>query len=334
VRAYDSLKGVCERGGVVVHCRLTLLGLPPLSLLSLVVVFLAQIADFGLTRELDSNYYYRSTDERARVPLRWTSPEAVLERKFSEASDVWAYGVTAWEIFSCAATPYGELTNDQLIERVLRRPSISGESSDGDRSSIVPDRFDSMLRGHTLERPPRCPVAMFEDIIARCLLVEPADRPTFENLVEQLTAPGAQEYLTRTRFGSRGSRPRPGPLPAFLPAWSDGPDADQYFLSPASPASARARPAAPSPTTPLSPFEDDFFVESEGGDASRMPPQTPPTPMRSKGFYSSRPPGISTSPIRRPSLPDVTVNGLAFHRNSPAAARYEEGSEYVKESAL
>jgi len=48
--------------------------------------------------------YYRSI--KGQVPVRWTAPEALQERKFTEKSDVWAYGVLCYEVFTVReATP-------------------------------------------------------------------------------------------------------------------------------------------------------------------------------------------------------------------------------------
>jgi hypothetical protein len=46
---------------------------------------------------------YRSSG-RGVMPLRWTSPEALESRQFSTASDVWAFGVLAGEVFENGAT--------------------------------------------------------------------------------------------------------------------------------------------------------------------------------------------------------------------------------------
>ena len=54
------------------------------------------------------------------LPWRWTAPEAVRFQKFTSASDVWAFGITVWEVFTYCETPYSLLTNSQVIDQVVK----------------------------------------------------------------------------------------------------------------------------------------------------------------------------------------------------------------------
>ena len=74
-------------------------------------VFLAQIADFGLSRELNEDFY---VSHGGKIPVKWTAPEALHYRKYSTASDVWSYGCVLYEIWSLGEKPYSALTNDQV----------------------------------------------------------------------------------------------------------------------------------------------------------------------------------------------------------------------------
>ena len=50
------------------------------------------------------------------LPVRWMAPETIqyTSRKFSAASDVWAFGVVLWEIFTFGQRPYFNLSNEEV----------------------------------------------------------------------------------------------------------------------------------------------------------------------------------------------------------------------------
>ena len=68
-----------------------------------------QVADFGMSRDLaDENYY---VSHGGMVPVKWTAPEALHYKKYSTASDVWAYGCLLYEIWSVGYKPFEGVTN-------------------------------------------------------------------------------------------------------------------------------------------------------------------------------------------------------------------------------
>ncbi|CAD5232068.1 unnamed protein product [Bursaphelenchus xylophilus] len=69
-----------------------------------------KISDFGMTRRGNSF----KIDARKPLPLRWTAPEILTTKNYTKKSDVWAYGILTWEIFSDGAKPYGDVSNAEL----------------------------------------------------------------------------------------------------------------------------------------------------------------------------------------------------------------------------
>lgn len=66
-----------------------------------------KVADFGLAKKAEREYYVRNGRELA-MPLKWMSHEAWFEEKYSKESDVWAFGVTLYEVFTMGKIPYGK----------------------------------------------------------------------------------------------------------------------------------------------------------------------------------------------------------------------------------
>uniref|UniRef100_A0AAV2MPR0 receptor protein-tyrosine kinase n=1 Tax=Knipowitschia caucasica TaxID=637954 RepID=A0AAV2MPR0_KNICA len=125
-----------------------------------------KISDFGMSRNLYSSDYYR-IQGRAVLPIRWMAWESILLGKFTTASDVWAFGVTLWEMFTlCKEQPYSLLSDEQVIEN-------TGE------------HFRNQGRQIFLYAPPLCPPSLFE-LMMRCWRRDIQDRPTFEGLYQAL----------------------------------------------------------------------------------------------------------------------------------------------------
>ncbi|KAF7705883.1 discoidin domain-containing receptor 2 isoform X1 [Silurus meridionalis] len=126
-----------------------------------------KIADFGMSRNLYRGDYYL-IQGRAVLPIRWMSWESVLLGKFTMASDVWAFGVTLWEMLTlCKEQPFSHLSDDQVIENM-------GEF------------FRDQNKQVYLPKPLCCPDAIFS-LMHSCWRRNAKERPTFEQIHAALT---------------------------------------------------------------------------------------------------------------------------------------------------
>uniref|UniRef100_A0A061S910 Fibroblast growth factor receptor 1 n=1 Tax=Tetraselmis sp. GSL018 TaxID=582737 RepID=A0A061S910_9CHLO len=113
-----------------------------------------KVADYGLTRE--GKYYYGG---KGVLPLRWMSPEAITRRRWTEKSDVWAFGVLMWELWSAGVEPFAFVSSDEEVAKRI----VSGE--------ILP-------------KPIGCSDNVYA-LMKRCWAA-PAQRPTFRELRDDL----------------------------------------------------------------------------------------------------------------------------------------------------
>jgi serine/threonine protein kinase len=63
--------------------------------------YVLKVADFGLSRKAEDDGCYTQTRSIA-VPIPYISPESLKSLRFSPESELWAFGVVLWELFTFA----------------------------------------------------------------------------------------------------------------------------------------------------------------------------------------------------------------------------------------
>ncbi|XP_008055524.2 ephrin type-A receptor 3, partial [Carlito syrichta] len=132
-----------------------------------------KVSDFGLSRVLEDDPEAAYTTRGGKIPIRWTSPEAIAYRKFTSASDVWSYGIVLWEVMSYGERPYWEMSNQDVIKAVDE--------------------------GYRLPPPMDCPAALYQ-LMLDCWQKDRNNRPKFEQIVSILDKlirnPGSLKIIT------------------------------------------------------------------------------------------------------------------------------------------
>jgi receptor tyrosine kinase len=120
---------------------------------------IVKIADFGLSQKIYLQDYYKGS-ERDAIPVRWMPLESILYNKYTPESDVWAFGVCLWEIFSFALQPYFGMTHEEVV------------------------RF--LKAGDVLSSPENTPPLVYQ-VMKDCWAQKPVDRPNFRTIHQTLT---------------------------------------------------------------------------------------------------------------------------------------------------
>ena len=121
----------------------------------------AKIADFGLSRDISAQNYYRVGGAKAYMPVRWMPPEALLYGKFTLKSDVWSFAVLIWEMYTFGQLPYTGISDHEAI--------------------------DCVKEARGLDNTPLCPLGVYS-IMRACWTRVPSRRPTMEQVRQQLEA--------------------------------------------------------------------------------------------------------------------------------------------------
>ena len=119
-----------------------------------------KITDFPLSRSPFANDYYRVSN-RPPMPVRWMSPEGILNYRFTVETDIWSFGVVLWEIFSFGSRPHCGFSDEEVMDRI--------------REHVL------------LPCPPDCPLRVFV-LMKECWDILPPSRPRFSTIYTHLCA--------------------------------------------------------------------------------------------------------------------------------------------------
>lgn len=117
-----------------------------------------KVADFGLARYVLDDEYQSSAG--TKFPVKWAPPEVLQYTRFSSKSDVWAFGVLMWEVFTCGEMPYRDKRNVDVVDYVVTQEK-------------------------RLQKPVNTPMIIYQ-VMLRCWDKDPELRPCFTDLQRQL----------------------------------------------------------------------------------------------------------------------------------------------------
>ena len=121
-----------------------------------------KVADFGLSRKLSGSNSHHQMVATSVIPQS-SAPECFLPGgKINEKTDVWAFGVTLWEIFNEGAVPPIMVQND------------------GTLIGVAP--------------PKKCPPKIYE-LMLRCWSYDQDHRPFFSDICQYLTMLDHNEFV-------------------------------------------------------------------------------------------------------------------------------------------
>ncbi|XP_039292785.1 lymphokine-activated killer T-cell-originated protein kinase [Nilaparvata lugens] len=131
-----------------------------------------KLCDFGMSLRLDANSG-RALGEYCGTNC-WSAPEALAEDDVTAAADIWALGLTVWEMLSLSPPHIGTIcSQDENASFNLDESSFVNEGDYGTRPPLPDHKF-----GPEYEKI----ILLFE----QCTETEPKNRPTAKEILEFL----------------------------------------------------------------------------------------------------------------------------------------------------
>ncbi|NXV16179.1 JAK3 kinase, partial [Cepphus grylle] len=144
-----------------------------------------KIGDFGLAKLLPQDKDYYVVREPGQSPVFWYAPESLADNIFSQASDVWSFGVLLYELFT-----YSNKSKSPS-EEFLRMMGTEKTTQ------IICHLLELLKDNRRLPAPSGCPVEVYM-LMLSCWVFTPGARPTFGELAPKI------EALRDSRSKARG----------------------------------------------------------------------------------------------------------------------------------
>uniref|UniRef100_A0A915PP52 receptor protein-tyrosine kinase n=1 Tax=Setaria digitata TaxID=48799 RepID=A0A915PP52_9BILA len=182
-----------------------------------------EVTDFGLARLLEKGK--SEVVVGGKVAVKWLALESLEKQIYTHYTDVWAFGVTCWEVLTFGQTPF---------------------------QSVPPDRIKQHLEnGNRLEQPNNCAQEVYQTFL-QCWLQNPESRPSFVILKEKFSqyCKAPHLYVLDRYHKQQLKSVSPGDQhELFNELMDDGLLSDQFKFSGATPTTTATSVPA-SPTTP------------------------------------------------------------------------------------
>ncbi|XP_043946329.1 tyrosine-protein kinase Srms-like [Protopterus annectens] len=127
-----------------------------------------KVADFGLAKRI--KHEIGRTSKRIKLPVKWTAPEAAVTQKYCSKSDVWSFGILLFEMVTYGETPYKDMTNKEVLDRVTQ--------------------------GYRMPCPEHC-VSPVYSLMLECWDADMQKRPSFTSILRKLE--NIQSHLCKQR---------------------------------------------------------------------------------------------------------------------------------------
>ncbi|VDK73786.1 unnamed protein product [Litomosoides sigmodontis] len=115
-----------------------------------------EVTDFGLARLLEKGK--SEVVVGGKVAVKWLALESLEKQIYNHYTDVWAFGVTCWEVLTFGQTPFQSVPPDQIRQH--------------------------LANGNRLEQPNNCAQEVYQTFL-QCWLQNPESRPNFVVLKEK-----------------------------------------------------------------------------------------------------------------------------------------------------
>ena len=120
-----------------------------------------KVADFGNSTKIPEGKKYYKLRRKMMISAKWAALESMTRKIFNEKSDVWSFGVCAWEILSYGAHPYRGVQAANILAKI---------------------RDD----GYRLSQPEGTCSEDLYDLMTMCWDEDPKGRPKFKTIRREL----------------------------------------------------------------------------------------------------------------------------------------------------